>query len=234
MASIESPQDLDITLYGYYSSSCSGRARLALAFKNLPYHHIIHSTAVSYADDSDFAKLNPSKTVPVLIVRDKNDASSVTVIRQSWAILEYLEELNPNERSLMPVEIEKRTIVRELAMIILSDTQPLTSPRVTRRLDTLGIGPEEQEDWIRHFFARGIRAYEDSVTTSAGKYSVGDQITLADLCLIPAVWKLLMAGMKIDEYPTVKKIYENMDALPEVKAAHWSTQPDTPDVEKRS
>ena len=37
-------------------------------------------------------------------------------------------------------------------------------------------------------FARGLRALEAEAKDCAGRYLVGDQITLADLCLVPQLF----------------------------------------------
>ena len=215
-----------IILYSYYRSSCSGRLRLALSFKQMQYKYLSINTDQGDQFETNYATLNPSMSVPTLILKDQNEI----VIGQSWAALEYLEEAFPDTRPLMPKDIEKRALIRELAMIIVSDTQSATNTRITKAVKAEGGDPEA---WSKRFFDRGMKAYDKAVEKCAGTFSVGNEITLADICLIPAIWNILRVGMTLDPYPTIKKIYNSLKDLPETQSAHWANQPDTPDHEKK-
>lgn len=220
-------QQTEIELYSYYRSSCSGRVRLSLAWKGLKYKYVSLNIDSGRQNDTDYIALNANQSVPTLIVQEPG--KSRITIGQSWAALEYLEEAFPNHRSLMPMELNKRAAVRELAMIILSDTQPVTNTRVTKQLGSWG---HDTTAWIKQYFDRGLKAYEDTAKQYSGTYSVGDEITLADICLLPAVWNALRTGMSLDDYPMIKRIHEAMKDMPEIQAAHWANQPDTPSREK--
>ena len=217
----------ELELYGYYRSSCSGRVRLSLSLKGLRYKYVPINIDGGRQNDTNYITLNPNQSVPTLTVQE--DGKSRVTIGQSWAALEYLEEAFPSHRKLMPEDAYKRAAVRELAMIILSDTQPVTNTRVTKQLGNWG---HDTTAWIKLYFDRGFKAYEATCKQYSGAYSVGDEMTLADICLLPAVWNALRVGMSLDDYPTVKRIHDVMKDMPEVQAAHWANQPDTPSHEK--
>ena len=208
-------QQTDIELYSYYRSSCSGRVRLSLELKGLKYKYVSVNIDNGRQNDIKYITLNPNQSVPTLIVEEVGKLR--INIGQSWAALEYLEEAFPNHRMLMPKDLQKRAAVRELAMIILSDTQPVTNTRVTKQLGNWG---HDTEAWLRQYFDRGLKAYEDTAKQYSGIYSVGDEITLADICLLPALWNALRTGMSLDGYPIIKRIHEAMKDMPEVQAAH--------------
>ncbi len=74
----------------------------------------------------------------------------------------------------------------------------------------------------------GLVAYEKLVQKTTGKFSYGDSITLADVCLVPAVWGAQRFGVELENVPNVMKIFTAMSRLDAVKRAHWNSQEDTP------
>lgn len=169
-----------------------------------------------------YASLNPSKTVPCLQSHDGEIR-----ITQSLAAIEYLEEHETScvNKLLPPLsDVVGRAHVRTLAYLIAVDVQPLTSSRVLSRVKALG-----GQDWSEDIFVHGLRTYEKHMSSKAGRFSYGDAVTLADVCLVPAVWKALMYEIDVeDSFPVVWKVYQELSKLDAVQAAHWSNQPDCP------
>lgn len=85
------------------------------------------------------------------------------------------------------------------------------------------------EQWNRELMADGFAAYEAVAKEWAGSCSVGDEISLADVCLLPAYWNAERFGVDLSPYPTVRKIAEGLKEHPAVVKAHYFNQPDTPD-----
>lgn len=67
--------------------------------------------------------------------------------------------------------------------VISSGIQPLQNLIVL-----IYVGEEKKKEWAQHWITRGFRAVEKLLSASAGKYCVGDEITLADCCLVPQVF----------------------------------------------
>lgn len=67
--------------------------------------------------------------------------------------------------------------------VISSGIQPLQNLIVL-----IHVGEEKKKEWAQHWITRGFRAVEKLLSSSAGKYCVGDEITLADCCLVPQVF----------------------------------------------
>lgn len=62
-----------------------------------------------------------------------------------------------------------------------------------------------------------------------GKFSVGDEITIADICLVPQLYNC--GKFEIDvakEFPELHAIDQEMQKVPEIAAAHPSKQIDAP------
>lgn len=220
-----------ITLYTYFRSSCSARLRIALAYKSIPYTSIPINLLKDEQHSSTYGTVNPSSTVPSLIVEHEhgNEQQSTVTITQSLAALEYLEEkfTTSSFPRLLPREadIEARAAVRTLASILACDVQPVTNLRILKRVGALGV---DRAEWSRDLFVEGLGAYEAIASRTAGVFSVGDAITLADVCLVPAAWGAERVGVDLGGFPTVKRVVERLEGEECVKKAHWRTQEDTP------
>lgn len=217
-----STQHRPYILHTNWRSTCSGRLRLALNIKNIPYDAVFVDTSKGEHLTQSYASLNPSRTVPCLQSHD-----DVVRITQSLAAIEYLEEQETScvVKLLPPLsDVAGRAHVRTLAYLIAVDVQPLTSSRVLSRIKSLG-----GNDWSEDIFVHGLRTYESHMSNAAGRYSYGDVVTLADVCLVPAVWKALMYNINVQEaFPAIWRVYQELSKLDAVQAAHWSNQPDCP------
>ncbi|KAF4988030.1 hypothetical protein FGRMN_10011 [Fusarium graminum] len=213
------------TLHSYFRSSCSARLRIAMNAKGIPYELTFVNLLKNEHLSDTHKSLNPSASVPVLIC--PSSKGKPFQVGQSVAALEYLEEKHPDKSLLPPLsDPESRATVRTLVNIICTDVQPVTNLRIMRRVRELGGNAEE---WNCQLMTAGLKAYEGIVKDVAGKCSVGDELTLADACLIPAVWNAHRFGVDLSAFPTIEKIAENLKDHPAVVKAHWQNQPDTPD-----
>jgi maleylacetoacetate isomerase len=218
-----------VTLYTYFRSSCSARLRIALHLKNIPFTPIFINLLHDEQSTPAHLTINPSATVPTLIITHTSSPSTpkTVTITQSLAALEYLDEAFPNTGpALLPSDPETRALVRTLSQIIACDVQPVTNLRILKRVAPLGA---DRAVWSRGLIEDGLRAYEAVVQGSAGRFSVGDEITMADVCLVPAAWGAERVGVDLSAFPTVERIVSNLEMEEAVKKGHWQTQPDTPE-----
>ncbi|CAG8239003.1 unnamed protein product [Penicillium salamii] len=216
-----------VTLHTYFRSSCSARLRIALHLKNIPFTPVYVNLLKGEQSSPAHLSINPSGTVPALVIQ--RDAQEPIIITQSLAALEYIDEAFPdNGPALLPPasDPERRALVRTLAQIIGCDIQPVTNLRILKRVAPLGA---DRAEWSKDLIEDGLRAYEALVAKTAGKFSVGDEITLADLCLIPAAWGAERVGVDIGEFPVTNAIVKNLGAEEAVQLGHWKTQDDTPE-----
>ena len=215
-------------LHTYYKSSCSGRLRIALNLKGIPakyvYVHVFHGDQLS----EKYKELNPSGTVPVLTHLDEHGNPISFPITQSTAALEYLEEAYPDQRPLMPPQSKplERAKVRTLVNIITNDIQPFANRRVVSWVTDLG---SNRVEWNKYFMTRGLEAYDKIAAKTSGKYSVGDEVTLADVCLLPAIYAAEKNEVDLEKMPAIIRIYAALSELDAVKDAHWSRQKDCPE-----
>jgi maleylacetoacetate isomerase len=74
-----------------------------------------------------------------------------------------------------------------------------------------------------------IVAYETLLTDCAGLYSVGDDVTMADVVLAPTIEAGLRWGVDFTNLPTVWGIYDRLKVLPAFEKGDWRHQEDTPE-----
>lgn len=220
MATVSANATGSITLYGFYRSSCSARLRIALLSKQLKFESVPVDLPGGLHLKDEYARFNPSRSVPTLVI-----AGHKAPITQSMAMLEYLEEMYPNSPALLPKDAIARAQVRALANIIACDVQPVTNMKVLKRVEALG---EDRNKWARDFHADGFTAFEAIIKDTAGKYSVGDDITLADICLVPACWNAERFGLNLDKFPTIMRVYETLSSVSAFQEGHWRKQSDCP------
>ena len=53
------------------------------------------------------------------------------------------------------------------------------------------------------------------------------KVSIADLCLVPQVYSAFRFNVDLTNYPTVRRIYDELDLIPEFRKGHAHTQPDT-------
>lgn len=213
-----------LTLYDYWRSSACYRVRIALNLKGLPYHakpiHLVKSGGEQHS--AAYRQVNPQETVPALVDGERT-------IRQSLAIIEYLDEAYHGEMKLLPAIARDRARARSLALLIACDIHPLNNLRVMQYLERELKTPQDvRERWTRHWMEEGFRAFEAMIADhpSTGAYCEGDAPTLADICLIPQVYNAYRFGVDMAPFPTILRINEQCLSLPAFDAARPEKQPD--------
>ena len=219
-----------LILHNFYRSSCSARLRIALHHKQIPFEYVSVNVNAGEHNTDAYIKLNPSQSVPTLVIPGK-DGSPPGYITQSFAALEWLDEAYPNQGPLLPTghtseAMLLRARIRSLVQIFVGDVQPITNTKVQRRIREFGY---DSAKWTAEWYAVGLRAYESIISELAGKYSVGDTVTMADTCLAPAIWNCEAVGLGLDEFPTVKRVYAELMKLEAFQKSHWKAQVDCPE-----
>jgi hypothetical protein len=75
----------------------------------------------------------------------------------------------------------------------------------------------------------GIHAVDAILQTSAGKHSVGHDITLAGVVIASAYEAALRWGVDLRSFEAVTRACDACKDLPEFVVADWKHQPDTPE-----
>lgn len=212
-------------LFSYWRSSAAYRVRIALNLKGIAFEtvpvHLVHGGGEQHAPA--YAALNPQELVPTLCHKGE-------VIRQSLAIIEYLEDTWPAP-ALLPADAAGRARVRGLAQLVACDIHPLNNLRVQRYLEKpCQVTPLQREEWTRHWIRLGFEALELILRNDAatGDFCHGDAPSLADCCLVPQVYNARRFRVDMAAYPAIAAVERHCLALSAFDAARPESQPDAP------
>jgi len=210
-------------LYSYFRSSAAYRVRIALALKKLPFEilpvHLLRAGGEQLGPI--YRKLNPQSLVPTL----ETEAGALT---QSLAIIEYLEEIQP-EPALLPRDPLPRARVRAFALAIACDIHPLNNLRVLNKLRAdFGVDQKGIEAWYCHWIRLGLEALEGLIDAEAPARGVcfGGRPGLADICLVPQMANARRYACDLSAAPKLLAIDAALSARPEFRAAAPEAQPD--------
>jgi maleylacetoacetate isomerase len=206
-------------LYDYWRSSAAYRVRIALNFKGLSYEQVPVDLRAGAQRAPDFLAINPQGLVPVL----EDEGVRLT---QSLPILNYLEERYP-EPALLPKDATGRATSRGIAVAIACEIHPLNNLRVLQYLEReLGLSEAQRLAWYHHWIGEGLGAIETMLARSAGDFCVGDEPSLADLCLVPQVYNARRYRCDLEPYPTIRRIDERCREIEGFAKAAPERQPD--------
>lgn len=208
-------------LYNYFRSSASFRVRIALALKSLPYDYVAVHLAKGEHRQPGFADVSADQLVPLLELDDG------TRLSQSMAIIEYLDEVQP-EPALLPRDALGRARVRALAQSIACEIHPINNLRVLKYLTKeLQVDEEAKNTWYRHWVRSGLEAFERQLQQRpAGRFCHGDTPTLADCCLVPQIFNGQRFNTPLDGLPRTMAVFDACMALPAFQQAQPSACPD--------
>jgi maleylpyruvate isomerase len=207
-------------LYNYFRSSASYRVRIALALKGLEYAQSPHDLRSGAQRAPDFLALSAQGLVPAL-------ESDGTVLTQSLAIIEWLDETFP-AAPLLPPDLAGRATVRAMAQIVACDIHPLNNLRVLTALrQDLGADEAAVSRWIARWITEGFAALETIIERHGGRFAFGDTPSLADCCLVPQLFAAGRFDVDVTPFPRLVAAADHARELDAFKQADPALQPDT-------
>lgn len=206
-------------LYGYWRSTAAYRVRIALHLKGIEFE----SSSVHLVKDGGeqnalkYTSINPTKLVPTLIDGDFS-------LNQSLAIIDYLENTFTNtdvnskniaEITLYPNCYKARAKVQALSLDIACEIHPLNNLRVQQYLTgTLEVDNQAKQSWVEYWMDKGFKAIEQQLEESAGQFCFGNQVTVADICLVAQVYNAHRFKVDMSDFPIINRIVEHCNSLP--------------------
>src|SRR6188472_2057618 len=186
-------------LFSFWRSLATYRVRIALNLKGITPDEVIEVNLMKgHQREAEFRKINPMMAIPALIEGDG------TVLFESLAILEYLDETHPNPPLLPRV---REYLAHEY------------------KIDEAGV-----LKWGHHWHMSALTALETHLAGSkqTGRYCQGDQITIADICLAGQAVGAAYFKCDLAPYPTVKRIVDELNKVDAFARAHPLKQPGAP------
>ena len=121
-----------LKLYSYYRSSAAFRVRIDLELKGLDWESSPINLILGDKKQQSLQQNKPQGLIPLL-------ESNEQFFTQSQAIIDYLEELHPDNQ-LLPSGITERAQLRGKAYQVSMEIHPLNNLRVLKYLeDELGL-----------------------------------------------------------------------------------------------
>jgi maleylacetoacetate isomerase len=208
-------------LYNGARSSASFRMRIALNLKGLAFEYVPIDLRKGDQFTDEFRRLNPQELVPLL---DDGTAH----LTQSLATIEYLEEKYP-QPPLLPHAPLDRAYVRSVALAIACEIHPLNNLRVLRYLvHEMALSDDKKNAWYRHWVEQGLAQIEAGLAAGrrVGRYTFADQVTMADVCIVPQIFNAQRYNCRLDHVPTVMRIFDACMQVAAFENARPEKQPD--------
>lgn len=158
---------------------------------------------------TDLTAFNPEGRIPVLLLPDGRKMT------QSGPIIDFIEDLQDGERNpLLPPDPWLQAEVKRIMWIIAADVQPYQNiPFIIQAMsdwDMVKATPTTHPLRL-HFIRREFSALEGIISNTAGKYSVGDDVTLADCFIVPQIRNALLGGIDLpNEFPVINGVFKNL------------------------
>ena len=218
-----------LILHSRNVSDCSARVRVAAALKNITLEIVDHRPGdgkKSIYRDEKYVEMNPNTTLPTLEAHYGN--GEPLILKQSLSMLEFLEETYPEAMRLIPpvTDMGARCQVRDLALFVACDFQPLQTARALQDLDFSSLSDDNRSlknsrqanrgIFTARLIGRSMRVYEKMVAQSAGSFSVGDNVSIADVCLVTRIQSLSRVRKPFNDemgYPTVSRIMKACEGI---------------------
>ncbi len=191
-------------LIGSLTSPYARKARIVLAEKKIEYDFELDSP---WNDESGVPDVNPLGKIPVLILDDE------TVLFDSRVIVEYLDNVTPNNK-LMPAPNRERTLVKRWEAL----ADGICDAAVSAFLE--GKRPTKSQDkgWIARQRAKIGKALEFMAEElGENTYCMGMHISLADIAVGGALGYLLFRFPDIDwreDHPNLARLHEKLMLRP--------------------
>lgn len=211
-----------LILFNYFRSSTSYRARIALHWKGLDFDykpvHLLNNGGEQHL--AEYRQLNPAGEVPTLMHGQR-------VIAQSMAIIQYLDEVFP-QQALFPKEAFQKAKVFQFCENI-NCGHSVHNLKVLSFLEKeFGADQGKKDLWLKEWMGRVFESSEKLLSQTAGKHCFGDTVTAADVFLVPHVFSAARFNVDTSKYSTITRVCENALKLEAFIKAHPMKQIDTP------
>ena len=191
-----------IDLYTWKTSN-GKKATIMMEECELEYkiHPIDISTDIQFSED--FVKVNPNSKIPAIVDPDGPNGRPFTVI-ESGAILMYLAE---KTGLFLPVEMQRKYEVIQWVMFQMGGIGPIFG-----QVHHFKRAAKEKVPYaINRYFNECRRLYGVLDSRLAGrKYIANDEVSIADFCTVPWVFRHDWQEIDLDEFTNVKRWYDNM------------------------
>ena len=229
-----------LTLYTFHNSICTQKVFITLAEKDLTFDEQLINLFAGEQYDPEYLKLNPKGVVPTLV----HDGRAIS---ESSLICEYVDEIWPNPpllpddpylktRMRQFSKLVDETIfeaTRELSFSAMFRERMKNMPEEQRQKRFVNVGDPNKSARLKSTYELGVESpyvfqaignWEKALKTMdaaledfGGPWLLGDMFTLADINMIPYLWRieyLNLIDIWMDDRPQVAEWWERAKARP--------------------
>lgn len=211
-----------IDLY-YWTTPNGHKVTIFLEEAGLPY--AIKPVNISKGEqfDPEFLKVSPNNRIPAIVDHDPADGRGPHSVFESGAILQYLAE---KTGKLMPADLRGRTEVMQWLFWQMSGLGPMLG----QNHHFSRYAPEPIPYAIERYRKETERLYSVLDQRLQQREFIAGTYSIADIASYPWIVPHARQGIKLEEFPDVKRWFDAVGARPAVKrayerAAHVNTAP---------
>lgn len=199
-------------MYEVYNWPTSNGRKINIMVEELGVEYKIYPIALGKDEQftPEFTKLNPNQKIPAVIDRE-GPGGEPYVMFESGAILMYMAEKHDQ---FLPQEIRKRYEVIQWLMFQMGGVGPnFGQAHHFRR-----AAPEKVPYGIERYTKETRRLWgvmDDRLAEN--QWLAASGFSIADIAVFPWTMRHEWQGIELDEFPSVKRWYEAMDARPGVR-----------------
>jgi len=197
--------DIPFTLY---TAATPNGHKISIALEELGVKYNVKHVNLASGEQrkAPFLALNPNGRIPVLIDHTNNDLT----IFESGSILLYLAE---KEHKLLPSDPSQRVRCISWVMWQMSSLGPMQGQANV----FLRYASERIPFAINRYQTETKRLYsvlDDHLRQTSSQFIVGNELTIADICIYPWIRVCKWAGLSLDDYAYVKRWCEGLQVRP--------------------
>ncbi len=175
----------------------------------LPYK--VHAIDIGKGDQftPEFLRISPNNKIPAMVDHDGPHGKDFSLF-ESGAMLVYLAE---KCGKFIPHNIAERYITLQWLMFQMGGVGPMLGQNHHFRI----YAPEKIPYAIDRYTKEASRLYGViDKQLAQTKYLAGNEYTIADMATFPWLRSYEKQGQKLEDFPHLKKWYEEIDARPAV------------------
>jgi len=196
----------------YTWATPNGR-KVSIMLEELGLDYNVHEVNIGKGEQHEpaFLKISPNNKIPAIIDTDGPGGAPLNMF-ETGAILIYLAEKTGSE--LLPADPRKRAATMQWLMWQMGGVGPMFGQAHVYMYNPKEEVPQARERY--HKETKRLYGVMDRQLAD-NKYIAGEDYTIADIAIFPWVHRKNRHQVDLDEFPNVKRWYDEIAARPAVE-----------------
>jgi len=201
-----------IDLY-YWTTPNGQKITIFLEETKLPYTIKTVNIAKGEQFYPEFLKISPNNRIPAIVDHDPKDGGGLLAVFESGAILQYLAE---KTGQLIPADLRGRSEVMQWLFWQMSGLGPMLG----QNHHFSRYAPEPIPYAIERYRKETERLYSILDHRLQQREFIAGTYSIADIASYPWIVPHTRQGIKLEEFPDLKRWFDTVGARPAVKRAY--------------